>query len=69
MTAAQLSIGKVSGDRYKIAFETDAGTVTCEVSVAPARRADGRSADEKRIDALHRAKMLARAFHEAIVVG
>jgi hypothetical protein len=69
MTAAQLIVGKLGDDRYKIAFQTDAGTVTCEVSVGRSKRADGRSADEKRLDALHRAKMLARAFHEAIVVG
>jgi hypothetical protein len=69
MTAAHLNVGKLGGDRYKIAFETDAGKVTCEVSVRVGNRAQSRTAEEKRIDALHKAKMLARAFHEAIVVG
>jgi hypothetical protein len=69
MTAATLNIGKLSGDRYRIAFETDAGRVVCEVSVRAGGRPDRRTPDERRQDALHRAKLLARAFHEAIVVG
>jgi hypothetical protein len=69
MTAAHLNVGKLGGDRYQIAFETDAGKVVCEVSVRANDRGESRTADEKRQDALHKAKLLARAFHEAIVVG
>ena len=69
MTAAQLNVGKLGGDRYRITFKTDAGKVVCVVSVKSIGRRDSRRADEKRQDALHKAKMLARAFHEAIVVG
>ena len=69
MTTAHLNVGRLGGDRYQIAFETDAGKVVCEVSVRASDRTASRTAEEKRQDALHKAKTLARAFHEAIVIG
>jgi hypothetical protein len=65
MTAARLDVSKVARG-YRIVFKTDAGKVICEVSGRPGSAG---GAQGKREDALHRAKMLARAFHEAIVVG
>lgn len=68
MTAARLDVSKIARG-YRIVFKTDAGRVVCEVSGRAGAAASAGGSRGKREDALHRAKMLARAFHEAIVVG
>jgi hypothetical protein len=60
---AQMSIDKLSDDRYRIIFKAEIGKVVCEISV----KALGRLKEsEKRLLALKRAKGLTRALHEAI---
>ena len=66
MSEAQLNVSKAGKDRYRLAFETEAGKAICEVSVHQPGRRDARSEDEKRAAALHAAKRLVRAFHEGI---
>ena len=66
MTEANLDISKAGNDRYRLAFKTKAGKVTCEVSVRQPGQRDRRSEREKRMAALHTAKRLVRAFHECI---
>jgi hypothetical protein len=63
---AHLNVKQIDSNHYSLAFETDHGKVVCEVSLGDAGRRDGLSKEEKRQTALHRAKLLASAFHQAI---
>lgn len=66
MSEAHFNMSKAGKDRYRLAFEAESGTATCEVSVRQPGGRDSRSEDEKRAAALHAAKRLVRAFHEGI---
>ena len=66
MASAQLKIHEIDSTHYSLAFEADGGKVVCDVSVEGATGSSKLSAQEKKQAALHKAKMLTRAFHEAI---
>lgn len=66
MSEANLNVSNAGKDRYRLVFKTEAGKVTCDVSVRQPGQRDRRSEREKRVAALHTAKRLVRAFHECI---
>jgi hypothetical protein len=67
MSSAHLDVQEIDSSHYKLAFEADGGKVVCDVSVDGIVGSGTLTAKEKKQAALHRAKALARAFHEAIV--
>jgi hypothetical protein len=67
MASAHLKVHKIDATHYTLAFETDGGKVVCDVSVDGTAGSKGLTAEENKQAALHKAKQLARAFHEAIV--
>jgi len=69
MASAHLNVRKIDSTHYSLAFETDGGKVVCDVSVEGAMGSSRLTAEENKQAALHKAKALARAFHEAIVDG
>jgi hypothetical protein len=66
MSEAHLNVSKAGRDRYRLAFETEAGKVICDVSVRQPNRPDNRTEEEKAAAALHTARRLVRAFYEGI---
>ena len=66
MASAHLNVREIDSTHYSLAFETDGGKVVCDVSVEGATGSGKLTAAEKKQAALHKAKMLTRAFHEAI---
>jgi hypothetical protein len=63
-----LNIGKFGDGHYKFSMDTDDGRIICDVSVK--RRPgppDMRSDDEKKSEALGKAKALAQALDKAII--
>jgi hypothetical protein len=66
MASAHLNVREIDSTHYSLAFETDGGKVVCDVSVEGATGSSKLTAQEKKQAALHKAKMLTRAFHEAI---
>jgi hypothetical protein len=56
----------VDGTHYSLSFETAGGKVVCDVTVDGGTGSGAFTAKEKKQAALHKAKMLTRAFHEAI---
>jgi hypothetical protein len=66
MASAQLKIREIDSTHYSLAFETDHGRVVCDVSVDGESGSSKFSAAEKKQAAMHKAKLLTRAFHEAI---
>ena len=66
MAAAHLKITEIDSTHYSLAFETEGGKVVCDVSVDGGSGPGKFSAAEKKQAALHKAKLLTRAFHEAI---
>ena len=59
---ARMNIGKAENGRYRVLFEADSGKVVCEVADQLGRQTE----NEKKQAALKKAKMLAKAFYEAI---
>jgi hypothetical protein len=66
MASAQLKVHEIDSTHYSLAFEADGGKVVCDVSVEGAAGSSKLTPEEKKQSALHKAKMLSRAFHEAI---
>jgi hypothetical protein len=66
MASAQLKIHEIDSTHYSLAFEAKGGKVVCDVSVDGDSGSSKFSAAEKKQAALHKAKLLTRAFHEAI---
>ena len=67
MASAHLKVQKIDSTHYSLAFEAEGGKVVCDVSVDGKSGSTGFTAEENKQAALHKAKLLARAFHEAIV--
>jgi hypothetical protein len=66
MASAQLKVREIDSTHFSLAFEADGGKVVCDVSVEGAVGASKLTSQEKKQAALHKAKLLTRAFHEAI---
>jgi hypothetical protein len=66
MATARLDVREIDKSHYSLAFETDAGKLTCDVSLKDSSGLGRQTAEERRQAALHKAKLLTRAFHEAI---
>jgi hypothetical protein len=68
MSDAVLIIGKWSPNLYKFTFSTDDGKLVGEISVAmPKGRADNRSDDEKKTEALGKLKFLIKSLDLSIL--
>ena len=66
MASAQLKVREIDSTHFSLAFEADGGKVVCDVSVEGAVGSSKLTSQEKKQAALHKAKLLTRAFHEAI---
>ncbi|MFW6077782.1 MAG: hypothetical protein ACOC71_08505 [Hyphomicrobiales bacterium] len=66
MGTAHLEVREIDSTHYSLAFETDGGKVVCDVSVEGDAGSVKFTAAERKQAALHKAKILTRAFHEAI---
>jgi hypothetical protein len=66
MASAHLKVREIDKTHYSLAFETDTGKLTCNVSLKDVTGSNKLTAEERRQAALHKAKLLTRAFHEAI---
>lgn len=66
MGTARLEVREIDSTHYSLTFEAEGGKVVCDISMEGTAGADGSTAEEKRQAALHKAKVLTRAFHEAI---
>jgi hypothetical protein len=66
MASAHLDVREIDKTHYSLAFETETGKLTCDVSLKDAAGSNKLTAEERRQAALHKAKLLTRAFHEAI---
>lgn len=66
MASAQLKISEIDSTHYRLTFESAGGKVVCEVSVDGASGSKKSTAGERKQAAMHKAKTLTRAFHEAI---
>jgi hypothetical protein len=68
MSDAVLIISKWSPNLYKFTFSTDDGQLVGEISVAmPKGRADNRSDDEKKTEALGKLKFLIKSLDLSIL--
>lgn len=63
---AHLDIGEAVNGRLRIAFKTEIGNVSCEVSEKTLGPPEKHSDADRRVAALKKAKKLVRAFYEAI---
>jgi hypothetical protein len=62
-----LNIGKIGSNHYRLIFHTLHGKMLCDISVAiPGPMLDTRSDADKLMEALKKAKALARALDAAI---
>ena len=66
MASAHLKVREIDSTHFSLAFEADGGKVVCDVSVEGAVGSSTLTSQEKKQAALHKAKLLTRAFHEAI---
>jgi hypothetical protein len=66
MASAHLTVREIDSTHFSLAFETDGGKIVCDISVEGAAGSSRLTAGEKKEAALHKAKLLTRAFHEAI---